>query len=345
MQIQKLVLKNFRNYLDKSVEFGNDTNLILGPNGAGKTNILEAIHLMSTTRSARVKYDRDLINYAQDFCTISLTSESNILDLQIIKGDSETNTSVKKAMVNKTPKSLSYFVGIFNSVLFAPENIELVTGTPSVKRRYLDMVLMQTSEGYKKTLNLYSKAVRQRNKLLEKIGEGGYGFGQLDYWNEQILNLGTIIQKRRLDFFETIRELVQKYNSKLNNGNSDLKIYYKINEISKERMEKHKSNEMAAKTTLVGPHRDDFEILFNGKNVAYFGSRGQQRTALLSLKLSEIDFIEIKLGERPVLLLDDVFSELDKHHKNTVMNAIESQQTIITSTEKPDFNIDKVIKI
>lgn len=345
MKIKSITLKNFRNHIDKKIIFEDSVNLLVGPNGVGKTNILEAINLISTTKSTRTRYDRDLINHSCDFCTINLEEENNNLELQVLKKDYGDNASTKKARVNKTPKSLHYFVGMFNSVLFLPEDIEIVTGSPSIRRRYLDTILIQTSEGYKKTLSLYIKAVKQRNKILEKINEGGYGFGQIEYWNEQILKLGTSIQKKRLDFFEGIREVIQTYNNKLNSDTSDLKIYYKINKIDKERLEKYKDTEIHAKSTLIGPHRDDFEILFNGKDIAYFGSRGQQRTALLALKLSEIQFIENKIGEKPVLLLDDIFSELDKNHRNTVIEVINNRQTIITATEKPDLDINTVIRI
>lgn len=345
MQIKDLTLRNFRNHINLEISFKDKINLILGENGAGKTNILEAIHLISTTKSAKAQYDRDLVNYDSNFCTIVLNDLSNNLELQILKSDTSTNVSTKKAKVNKTPKSLNYFGGMFNSVLFIPEDVEVVTGSPSARRKYMDMVLIQTSEGYKKVLTLYTKAVRQRNKLLETMNEGGHGFGQIDYWDEQILDLGTTIQKKRIEFFEYIRTILQGYNYKLNGAKSNLEVVYKMNEMSKERMDKYKDTEIAAKTTLVGPHRDDFEILLNNKNIAYFGSRGQQRTALLALKLSEIDFIESKTDEKPVLLLDDIFSELDEHHKNTVLEVIQGQQTIITSTEKPDFEIDNVIEI
>jgi len=345
MKINKLILKNFRNHLDKTIEFSDDINLILGANGAGKTNILEAIHLISTTKSTKAKFDRDIINYEQPFCTITLINPNDTLELQIIKGDTEDNTSSKKAKINKTPKSLSYFAGMFNSVLFTPQDVEMITGTPSLRRKYLDMVLIQTSKDYKKNLNLYIKAVRQRNKLLEMIRERRYGHTQIEYWDEQILVLGTLIQKDRLSFFENIKENIHKYNDQLNNNDTELKLNYKINEINRERMESHKETEIAAKTTLIGPHRDDFEIIYNNKDIAYFGSRGQQRTALLALKLAEIDFIELKTGEKPLLLLDDVFSELDAKHKNTVLTAIDGQQTIITATEKPDLKVNHIIEL
>lgn len=345
MKINKLILKNFRNHLDKSIEFKDNINLILGANGVGKTNILEAIHLISTTKSTKARYDREIINYDQNFCTISLNTPQDNLELQIIKGESDDNTSTKKAKINKTPKSLSYFAGTFNSVLFTPQDVEIVTGTPSARRKYLDMVLIQTSKGYKKNLSLYTKAIRQRNKLLEMIREKGYGHTQIEYWEEQLLTLGTQIQKERTDFFESIKESIQKYNKQLNKDDTNLHINYKINLINRERLDSHKDIEIAAKATLIGPHRDDFEIIFNNKDIAYFGSRGQQRTALLTLKLSEIDFIEQKTGEKPLLLLDDVFSELDLKHRNTVLNALENRQTIITSTEKPDLLVDNIIEV
>jgi len=343
MQIKNLTLRNFRNHKNLDISFEDNINLILGENGVGKTNILEAIHFISTTKSSKAQYDKDVINYESDFCTIVLTDATNNLELQILNKEQFNNASTKKAKVNKTPKSLNYFAGMFNSVLFIPEDIEIITGSPSIRRKYLDMVLIQTSDGYKKTITLYTKAIRQRNKLLETLYEGGFGFGQIDYWNQQILELGTIIQQKRMEFFEYIENKIQEYNYKLNGPKFKLKVIYKMNEISKERMAKYKDTEIAAKTTLVGPHRDDFELLFNDKNIAYFGSRGQQRTALLALKLAEIDFIENKTNEKPVLLLDDIFSELDEHHKNTVLEVIKNQQTIITSTDKPYFNIDNVI--
>jgi len=343
MQVSKIILKNFRNHKDISLDFDPGTNLIIGTNGIGKTNILEAIHLISTTKSIRAKYDRDIIKHEQSFCTINLITPSDQYELQIIKGDTLDNTSSKKAKVNKTPKTLSYFAGLFNSVLFSPQDVEILTGTPSLRRKYLDMVLMQTSEGYKKTLGLYTKAVRQRNKLLETIKENGYGYNQIDYWTHQILELGTQIQKKRIQFFEDIRPRMVNHNVELNNSHSSLEITYQINEISRERLEKYKETEISAKTTLVGPHRDDFEVIFEGKNIAYFGSRGQQRTAILALKLAEIEFIEDRTGNRPILLLDDVFSELDAKHRSTVINAIKNQQTIITATDAPSLEINKII--
>ena len=168
---------------------------------------------------------------------------------------------------------------------------------------------------------------------------------KIDYWDNQILNLGTSIQNERLDFFERIKNPLQSYIQKLNRDDKEITLNYKINLMNKERLDSHKDIEIAAKTTLIGPHRDDFEIVFNNKDIAYFGSRGQQRTALLALKLAEIEFIEQKTGEKPLLLLDDVFSELDSKHKDTVIEAIKDQQTIITSTEKPNLMVDSIIEI
>src|SRR4030042_3143455 len=161
MKVKTLKLTNFRNHLSKEISFSDEINLILGPNGAGKTNILEAIYLISTTKSPRAKYDKDLINYDQSFCTVGLDGENNHLELQIIKSEKFDNASSKKAKVNKTQKALGYFAGIFNSVLFTPEDILIITGSPTLRRKYMDMVLVQTSENYKSILMQYVRAVKQ----------------------------------------------------------------------------------------------------------------------------------------------------------------------------------------
>lgn len=339
MKVKGIKLTNFRNHLNKEISFKDSINLIVGPNGIGKTNILEAIHLVSTAKSARTKYDSDLINYGCNFCIVLLEEENNNLEIQIIKSSEMENASSKKVKVNKVPKKVSYFTGLFNSILFTPQDINLITNPPSERRRYLDMLLSQANIDYKKKLSDYIRAVKQRNKVLEQINEG-YGFGQIDYWDSQILSLGKYIQEKRIEFFDYIKDRLTENNKRLNSKENILEIYYQRNEMSKERLEKYKDKEIYAKSTLVGPHRDDFGIYLNKRNLANFGSRGQQRTSLLALKLSEIDFLRYKTNENPVLLLDDIFSELDEKHRKTIIDTIKEQQTIITSTEIPNFISD-----
>ncbi len=337
MQINELKLVNFRNHTKFNILFDEKITLITGPNGIGKTNLLEAINFLSTGKSIKARYDKDLIHHNKNFATAAANilnkDGSYFVELQVIKKDDLSNLSTKKAKVNKVPKSVTYFSGIFNSVIFTPEDLNTITGSPSDRRRYVDSILVQTDRLYKKNLSTYTRAIRQRNKILEKIAEFGRGWDEMGYWTKEALTSGLYIQDRRKHLFEFLDEAASKMFLKLNNKNSELSIGYKENKISEERLEKHKDNEVYAKTTLVGPHRDDFLVEYNKRNIAEFGSRGELRSAMLSLKIAEIEFIEKQTGERPVLLLDDIFSELDDFHKNAVMDIIDKQQTIITSIE------------
>lgn len=341
MKISELKLTNFRNHKKFSADLDHDLVLITGSNGTGKTNILEAINLLSTGKSIKAKYDRDMVNYSASFTTagadIQNSSGDYKLEVQIIKSDDFSNMSVKKAKVNKVPKSLTLFSGIFNSVMFSPEDLNIITGSPSERRRYMDSVLIQTDRNYKRNLSSYVKAVRQRNKILEKISEEGRGYDELGYWTTKCLETGKYIQEQRDKLFGYFNKKIGGTAEKLNGSHAHVETHYLKNEISKERLTKHEQNEVRAKNTLVGPHRDDFSISYRGHDLAEFGSRGEQRSVMLALKLCEIGYIETENKERPVLLLDDIFSELDENHRSSVFNILEQQQTIITSTEKPSF--------
>lgn len=335
--LSKLSLTNYRNHKKLELALKPDITLIVGPNGIGKTNILEAIHLLSTTKPYRAHYDKDVISYQADFAKIAATIKKNgdkdELILAIKNLDALKNTSIKKATVNGVAKTLYSFAGMLNTVLFAPEDIEMITDSPTLRRKYMDSVLIQVDKAYKKSLAAYTKALRQRNKLLRLMWEHNKGYDQIEYWNDLISVNGRLIQQKRADMFDFLgQELkghMHEFEQKL-----DVSLKYVKNEISTERLLEYKMREMAAKTSLIGPHRDNFEIFIDTHNIAYFGSRGQQRAALLALKLAEMDFFEKKTGARPLLLLDDIFSELDRRHKEIVFDVIGKQQTIITSTEE-----------
>lgn len=332
-----------------NVELDDGMTLITGDNGSGKSSILEAIHLLSTGRTRMSKYDRDLITYGESFCSIEANTETKdqefLMELQIISSKIFDNASIKKAKINKVPKSIQYFTGIFNSVLFSPQDIQLITGSPSERRRYMDDMISQIDIEYKRALNKYLKALRQRNKLLENINKGLGGKDEIDFYTNEILLNGAFIQKKREEMFESIESIILENGKVLNNRHTRLEALYKKNEISSSRLEDLSGREIAAMTTLVGPHRDDFEILFNGHSVSNFGSRGEQRSCVLSLKIGEIEFIEKAKGDRPVLLLDDIFSELDNQHQLAVLETIKDKQTTITSTATPDFLQNTNVKV
>jgi DNA replication and repair protein RecF len=350
MKITKLQLKNFRNHADLTIEFDQNSTLIVGPNGAGKTNILESIYLLSTAKSPRSRYDKDLIAHGKKFCTINADTlsenEEKALELQVVGSETHENVSRKRVKVNKIAKTHKDFIRTFNTVLFMPEDIRIITGSPSRRRKYIDLLLSQLDYGYKKASLDYVKALRQRNRLLETIRNENRGWKQLEFWNSKILEKGQYIQARRLQLFDFLKEAVSNNGNNILDGGRKVEIKYIKSEISEGKLYDNQNKEIAAGTTLSGPHRDDFEIWLDDYDIAQFGSRGQQRSALLALKLSEIEFIEKNIGERPVLLLDDIFSELDVNHRESVLNTIDKQQTVITSTfilpdlEKPTMILD-----
>lgn len=335
MLINNLLLKNFRNHKDIFLEFDNNLTFIYGDNGLGKTNILEAIHLLSTTKSLRSEYDKDLISYDAEFLIIKSkiknSEDEKLLELTISKSNDFGNKSSKKVKINSVPKSLSNFGGTLKSVIFTPADLDLIFSSPSARRKYLDSIFYQISHSYKKSILDYTKALKQRNKLLETIRETGRGREQLDFWTNYLIKEGEIIQRERNKFFNYLNENTNSLYEKLNLTNFDIKFEYLKNEISKSNFEIYADKELMLGTTLIGPHKDDFKIVMNQKDISMFGSRGQQRMSLTSLKILELEYIFLQTGEKPILLLDDIFSELDEKHKNAILKLINEQQTIITS--------------
>jgi DNA replication and repair protein RecF len=352
MIIKSLKLTNYRNHNDLHLIPDESVNLIIGDNGTGKTNILEAVHLLSTTKSFRAKYDRDLISYDKEFALIEARIESSTetekLQLQIIKTPRSEHTSKKTAKLNNVSKSLNNFTHYLKSVLFTPEDIELITGSPSLRRKFMDLVLYQVEESYRKNLRKYLKAVRQRNKLLEKINLSGEGEDQLPYWNSQLLELGEYIQQKRSEFFAQLNNYFNNSENPHYRYSKTLEIIYEKNVLDTKRLLEYKNREIAAKRTLLGPHLDDFSLLFENREMSQFSSRGEQRTAVFLMKIAEYEYIRSKTNDLPVLLLDDIFSELDPEHKESILSFINSKQTLITSTtdnDLPGANIAKTINL
>jgi DNA replication and repair protein RecF len=243
-------------------------------------------------------------------------------------------------MINGVPKRLIDFEGNFKIVLFGPWDLDLVTESPSLRRRFLDTVLSQIDREYRRSILSYEKGLRQRNRLLFRIREEGVSRSQLLFWNQLLIKNGDYITEKRNDLIDFINRSDFKINS------SHLSLDYDKSVISGGRLEQYKDEEVAAATTLVGPHRDDFVFKSDKRDLSSYGSRGEQRMGVLWLKMAELNFFEEKTGERPTLLLDDIFSELDDKHREIVMSVTGQQQTIITTADKHQIKgFKKSVKI
>lgn len=341
MYIKKLHLKNYRNHTDLILNFDEKTNLIFGVNGSGKTNILEALHLLSVGHPFKAKYDKEIIKFNKDFARIealvATNGDNNTLTMLITSNDQFENASSKKVTINKVPKTLKNFYGNMPTVLFCPEDLEIITHSPTLRRRYMDTILSQTDKEYKRSESNYQKAMKQRNKLLDHINEFGKGYDQLPYWDEQIITNGQFIQSKRNDLLQYLEETLPDISRKINDDKMKLTIKYKKSLISKERLKEYLDRDIATRSTLIGPHKDDFVVYDNMHDLSIYGSRGQQRAAILALKLLELDYIAQINGERPVLLLDDIFSEFDQEHRDTIKDVTTKQQTIVTTAEDLRF--------
>ncbi|MBP8960770.1 DNA replication and repair protein RecF [Patescibacteria group bacterium] len=358
MQITKLELINYRNHKNLSMEFAENTTLIIGGNGSGKTNIIEAINMLSTGKGFKASFDREVINYKEKSSTIkgNITRETNDdtlkkeikMGILIQKDQDESNKSIKTAKINGKPLKIGNLSNSFNTVLFSPLEMNLLVNGPSKRRDFLDTILFQRDDAYKKDLSNFTKVRRQRNKILETLREKGSGYAQLKFWNEKLIQHGKSLQEKRKQFFEYINDHINDVIKKID-PNIETKVKYLINPALEEKLVLYQQKEIFAGATLVGPHRDDF--IFTSKeygetqDFSKFASRGQQRTLILALKLCELSYLEQRIGEKPVLLLDDIFSELDEKHQMALKNVIGEQQTIITSASENTSQLGKNIYI
>jgi len=337
MILKRLRLQNFRNYTQKEFSFSDGTTLIVGPNTAGKTNLLEAIYLLASGKSFRAGLESEMIAYEQQLGRLKgrVNKAGEIADLEIILTRGEVageKVAKKKYLVNGVGKRMIDFLGFLRAVYFGPEDLALITNSPSLRRKYLDMVLSQLDREYIRCSLSYEKGLRQRNRLLERIRDEGLPAGrqgaprnQLVFWDQLLIKNGTYLTQSREEFINFV------------NGQTSsafpFSLTYDRSVISPARIEEYAQEEVAAAATLVGPHRDDFAFWLKERDLHAFGSRGEQRMAILWLKLGELEFISSKTKDRPVFLLDDIFSELDEGHRKLVLEIIPQQQTIITTTD------------
>lgn len=338
MVISKIRLSDFRNFSSKLIEFSDGTNVIVGPNASGKTNILESLFLLSTGKSFRARIEEEMINYNKDLARVKGRIETGgKLDLEAVltKGAIDVGNSRpervprKRLLVSGVGKRLIDFAGNFKVSLFGPWDLDLITESPSLRRRFLDTVLSQVDREYRRAQLSYEKGLRQRNRLLLRIREEGLSKSQLMFWDRLLIKNGDYISEKRQEFVNFI-------NSTPPLDDEAFFAVYDKSAISQARLEQYAEEEIAAATTLVGPHRDDVIFKIDERDLARFGSRGGQRMGVLWLKIAELIFIEEKTGARPTLLLDDIFSELDNAHRKIVMKVATKQQTIITTAD-PHF--------
>lgn len=348
MKIESIELTNFRNYDQLNLSFSDSVNVFLGENAQGKTNLLEAIYTLALAKSLRASHDKELIKWDEDYGKIKgcIRRRGDILPLELI-----ISGKGKKAKANHLEKRrLSEYVGLCNAVMFAPEDLNLVKGGPAVRRRFMNMELGQIAPVYIHELGDFQKVLQQRNALLRNFSARQSGMDDLlDILTGKLIDLSSEIVRRRIAFIVRLNEWAAPIHTEISQGREQLSLVYqssvrevevldssdqsKIEEVYEKAFSQTRQREIDRGTTLIGPHRDDLQFLVNGRDVHTFGSQGQQRTAALSVKLAEIELIRHVVGEYPLLLLDDVLSELDDIRKTHLLNVFKQKvQTFVTTT-------------
>lgn len=326
MFLKNLNLTNFRNYSSLSLDFDHRPTILVGNNAAGKSNLLEAIYLLSTTKSLRVESEDELIKDDEAFTRVEgMLVEPETELLVIINRPTEEVAFRKKVLVNGISRRVLDFIGNLAAVIFYPSDINMVTGSPSLRRWHLDLALAQIDQEYKRALTQYEQFLTARNRVLKRIREGHGSVNELEYWTNELVSKGKVISEKRQTFFEFVNSLEKPL--------GEFVFEYIPSEISVERLVETNGREVAAAATLIGPHRDDYMVMLGGRHLSHYGSRGEQRTATLAFKLSQLEYMAKILGKRPILLLDDVFSELDANHRAHVVEIVGKQQTIIATVE------------
>jgi len=352
MILKSLELSDFRNYKFLNLAFDKGTNILYGDNAQGKTNILEAVFLSATTKSHKGSKDRDMIRFGQEEAHIRTYLEKENLSYRIdmhLRGSKSKGIAIDGRKIKKAAELL----GLMNVVFFSPEDLNIIKNGPSERRRFVDMELCQLDNFYLYNLNHYNKIVNQRNKLLKDIYFNPDLQKTLSIWDTQLVSFGSKIIERRKLFVDQLNEIIFDIHKKLSGGKESLNITYEpdvtLEEFEKA-CERNQERDIRLKQTTTGPHRDDFSFMIGDIDIRKFGSQGQQRTAALSLKLSEIELVKKISKNIPVLLLDDVLSELDSSRQNYLLGSIGNIQTIITCTGLDDFinnrfEINKIFKV
>lgn len=378
MLLNHLSLTNFRNFARLELDIPTGATILVGANAQGKTSLLEAIYYLTGASSAHATSDRQLINFLaqeqpQAFARLVAEVEAHNrlqrieirLTLENLAGEFRPR---KEILINGLPKRMRELAGTFNAVLFLPQDMEIVEGSPSNRRRYLDSTLVQADPAYAASLSDYSKVVSQRNALLKNLQDRRNNNSQLDFWDEQLSDLGaTLIRARALALHE-LERLAAPIQEQLTQAKEDLQVRYlpsydpistpegQLNLPIDSRLDRttigredvrqgfltalgaNREEELTRGVTTIGPHRDDFSLLSQGIDLRLYGSRGQNRTAMLALKLAEIQWLEERTGEMPILLLDEVLAELDAARRADLLARIQpARQAILTAADLSMF--------
>ncbi len=387
MLLTRIELSHFRNYAHLELEFGPGITLLHGNNAQGKTNLLEAIFFLATARSPHAGAERELIHWgaanepipfarvqAQVVRASGISSE---LEIVLVTGE-ERDLSVarvsKRIKVNGVNKRAIDLLGNLTVVLFLPEDLELVFGSPGDRRRYLDTTLSQIDPKYSRSLQQYNQVLEQRNALLKEFRERSFNAAELEPWNNKLVETGSYVMARRAQAIETYNRLVAEIHPRLTARHEELRLHYQptipfdafaepetrqlglgltpppaplqqIGDAFREQLAEMRNKEVGAALTFVGPHRDDVRFTIDGVDMTTYASRGQGRTIAVSLKLAEIELMRGETGEEPVLLLDDVMSELDKPRRAALSLAIlNARQAIVSATDLDDFTDEFVAR-
>ena len=338
MWIKKIKIVNFRNYKNEEINLEKNINIFYGENAQGKTNIIESIFLCGMGKSFRTKKDKEMI---------LLNEENAVVEIKYQKEDREGKIKIeinnkKNVFINEIKiKKLSELLGNLNIVIFTPDDINILKGGPQNRRKFLDIMISQLKPNYMYNLNLYLKTLEQRNNYLRQIKEENKDEKLLEIWDEKLAEYAINIYNYRKDFIEKINKKINIIHNEITENKENIKIEYN-SEYLKKLKERRKLDIIKGFTTK-GIHRDDFIIYINEKRLDIYGSQGQHRTAILSLKLSELNIIEEEIGEKPILLLDDFMSELDEKRKNHFLEKIKDTQVIITCTDKINIENKKIL--
>lgn len=347
MYIKELSLQDFRSYKELNIALDHGINIFRGDNAQGKTNILEAIYLCATARSHRTHKEKEIIMWNEESAHVKLRIQKKYVEDSI---DFHLSQRAKSALINKMPiGKLGELFGCLNIVMFSPEDLQLIKNSPKERRRFLDIELCQIDNLYYYALRQYHKVLKQRNLALKQLYRQN-DYSMLDVWDIQLEEYAMTVIEKRVAFIEELNEIASQIHSDISGRKEELKIVY-LPSAEKgdftEKLRKCRDKDVLYQTTSIGPHRDDLKFLINGMDVKTYGSQGQQRTVVLSMKLAELKIMKKYVGEEPVLLLDDVLSELDENRQKDLFKYTENIQTLITCTgvEQSVWNTQKIGKL